>query len=520
MIKNIFIPVKIGSFYIFTERTVAIKITKSELIAAVVAAHGKRRKIEQLIREPIEQDMLIDYQERATKAITALMSKISSVTNIVAIMPSASIIFKEISVPLMSVQKMKMIVPFELEPLLPYSLDTALIDSVVTHENKETKQADLLVAAIKQDVLDNYLTPFTNAHISPQRVTTDIIELYSLYSAVPEYKNSKETTLLFTINADSTTIGLIVEHQLKAVRVIPKGLTSVSPVTESGESIHLEDPATRAAFDKLLNDITMTAQGFMAKMVAQPVAKMILCGPATEIKDIAEHISSVAGLPCELLTVNKLLYMGATSSKNGLSNEFIVPLAAALQFPISEDFDLNQQKAATSQDSLVGKQIISTAVLILCVLGALLTNSMLTKRSLNKEIKARESEAVAVLKKQLDLVVPKGKTSLNDIMKIAQIEVAKKEDIWFALSSQNRFSFLTYLQELSTRLNREALGLELRQLTVNEDSMSLEGQVKSFPALADFEEALSKSPLFKTVSKPQDVKFSVKIILDKSQGLQ
>lgn len=499
MIKNIFIPTNIGSFYIFTERTVALKVTKLEVVAAVVAAHGSRRKIEELIKEPIEQDLIIDYQERAAKAIKNVLSKITSVTNIIAVVPSSSIIFKEIVVPLMSAQKMKMIVPFEIEPLLPFSLDSAFVDSIVIKEDTTTKKAHLLVAAIKQDVLQNYLTPFTLAGIAPQRVTTDIMELYSLYCAVPEYKESRETTVLLNINTDTTTVGLVVEHQLKAVRVLPMGET--------------------APLHKLLAEVMATTQGFMAKLSASPVTKIILFGSATETKDITEQIYANTQITCELFTINKLLHMGATSSKNGLANEFIVPLATALLFTKTENFDLNQPIAAAKRDSLIGKQIITTGALILLLLSALLTNSMLTKRSLNNELKAREAETIAVLKKQLELVPPKGKASLNDIKKWAQQEVAKKEDIWFALSSQNRFAFLTYLQEISTRLNREKLGLEIRQLTLNEDAMTLEGQVKNFAALADFEEALSQSTLFKTVSKPQDIKFSVKIILEK-QGLE
>lgn len=499
MIKNIFIPNNIGSFYIFTERTVALKITKTNVIAAVVAAHGSRRKIEQVIEEPIVQDLVIDFQERAAAAIKSVMSKVQNGTNIIAIIPSASIIFKEITVPYMSTQKMKMIVPFEIEPMLPFSLETAFVDSIVTHEDSSAKQAHLLVATIKQDVLQNYLAPFTLAGVTPQRVTTDILELYSFYCAVPEYKENKETTILLYIGTETTQVGLIVEHQLKAVRVLHGGATT--------------------PLNKILADVMATAQGFMAKVAAQPVTKIILCGPLTENKDIPEHVTEITHVQCQVLTINKLLYMGATSSKSGLSNECIVPLATALLFPTTADFDLNQPVATGKRDSLIGKQLIVAGVLIVAVLSMLLINSILTKRSLNNEIKARETETISLLKKQLDLTPPKSKTSLSDIKKLAQIEVAKKEDIWFALSSQNRFAFLTYLQELSTRLDREKLGLELRQLTLNEDShtMTLEGQVKNFAALSDFEEALGQSSLFKTVSKPQDIKFSVKIMLEKQE---
>ena len=81
MIKNIFIPQKIGSFYIFTERTIGIEISKTEVLAAVVSAHGTRRRIEQLVKEPIAQDPLVDYQERAGKAPASPTTTLTSPPN-------------------------------------------------------------------------------------------------------------------------------------------------------------------------------------------------------------------------------------------------------------------------------------------------------------------------------------------------------------------------------------------------------------------------------------------------------
>ena len=152
-------------------------------------------------------------------------------------------------------------------------------------------------------------------------------------------------------------------------------------------------------------------------------------------------------------------------------------------------------------------------------MSILLVNSIFTIRSLSSEIKASETEAITLLQRQLGLTIVKGKkggaVSLDSVNAQANSEIAKKENIWFALSNENRFSFLAYLQELSTRLNREELGLDLRQIIISKDAntMTLEGQVKNFEALRMLEDDLNQSTLFQLVSKPQDLKFNVKIIL-------
>jgi len=521
MIKDIFIPTQIGSFYIFTERTLALKINKTEIIAAISTAHGSRRKIELLIKEPIEQDMLIEQAERTAQALTKVIERAGKYTNFVLLVPTALVLFKEISVPYMSNKKMKLVAPFEVEQLLPFPLDAAAIDSIVTQTDATTNKAQLLVAAVKHDILQAYMAPCLMAGIVPDRITTDIFELYALYEALPEYSASEAPTLLVDIGTQATQLGIIINKQLKFVRSIPKGLPYTATSTAETEAPHLEDAAVQQAVNKILADITFTLENFSAKRSpAMPtVERIIVAGQAVDIKGLDEYITQHMGITCSLLPINKLLYMGDTSSKNGLMNEYLIPVAASLPLQATQEFNLNQKLADASLKSSFTKQLIAAGVITLLILVMILTNSILTKRSLKNEIQAREDQAIALLKKDLNLTI-KGKKSLQEVKKLAQSEVLRKEEIWSKLSRQNRFSFLMYLQELSTRLNREALGLELRQLIISEDThtIMLDGQVKNFPALATLEENLNQSPLFESVSKPQDTTFNVKIVLNKSQN--
>lgn len=515
MIKNIFIPEKIGSFYIFTERTVGIEITATEILAVLVVAHGTRRRIEQVVKQAINQDPVIDHTERVSEALKAVFAKIGSYTQLVACIPSESVIFKELSVPLMSEQKIKMIVPFEIESQLPFGLDQAATDAIIVQKDISAKKADVFVAALKQETLQNYLAPFVAINKIPDRITTDVFELYGFYHAIPEYQNNEQTTLLLAIDETTTQLMLLVKNHIKAVRVIPKGLADLH--TENN-LIHLEDEKTQTVFNTLLREVNLTVETFFNRLSGiTKLEKIVLCGKATEIKGLQEYVSQQLKTPCELLTLNRILHNGAVTSKLALSNEFVVPLAAAFSSEITGNVNLNYLAAEEKTNSLLDKQLISAGVLIGLVFIMLLTNSILTKRNLKNEIAASEGEAISLLTKKLNMTLPKGKRSLEQVNAAARNEIAKKANIWFALSSSNRFSFLAYLQDLSTRINREALGFDLRQLTSNKETniMTLEGQVKNFEALRTLEEDLNQSKLFEAVSKPQDLKFNISITLAK-----
>lgn len=515
MIKNIFIPTKIRSFYIFTERIAAIEITQTQIIAVLVIAHGKRRTIDGLVKEPISQDPALSYQERAVGALRTVVQKLGKYTELIALIPSISVVFKELSVPLLSEKKMKMIVPFEVEQLLPFPLNEASIDSIIVGRNATTHKAHLFAAAVKQDLLANHLAIYEAAKLVPDRISTDIFELYGLYETIPEYQAIKGTVVLLNIEQTTTRMLLIKDHELQAVRVIPQGLLLHNASVDQN------------SLKSLAREVTMTLNTLSGKLETEPSAKVvkaIICGRAADIKDITQQMESELHITCEILSVQKVLHQGTIVGKNGLSNEFIIPLATALTSNTTEDFNLNQQLAQLEENKIISGQIIVSAILIITVLSAFMINSIFTSRSLSAEIKASEGEAITLLQRQLGLTIAKdkktGTVSLDTVNAQANNEIVKKENIWFALSSENRFSFLAYLQELSTRINREAIGLELRQLSVSKDTdtMTLEGQVKNFEALRMLEEELNQSTLFQTVSKPQDLKFTIKIVLNKTDG--
>lgn len=515
MIKQIFIPEKIGSFYIFTERTVGIEISKTEILAALVSAHGTRRKIELLVKEPISQDQTIALHERIHAALAAVFAKLGSYTQLIITIPSDYLIFKEISVPLMGAHKMKMILPFEVESQLPFPLDQASIDAIVVSRDSAARKASLCIAAIKRDTLTNLLAPYSTLGVTADRVTTDLFEIYGLYHTIPEYHHNQEPTLLLMIDETTTQLLLLINNQIKGIRVMQRGLASLH---QESASIHLDDHVTMRALDGLFDEIKLTIENFFTKLHRiQQIARVIICGKTTEIKGFQEYVARVLQVPCELLTLNRVLHNNTVTTNLPLSNEFFVPLAAALLSPVTEDVDLNRQAAEAKSNSIIEKQLVSAGILTSLLFIMLLANAIITQRSLRNELAASEAEAVTTLSKKLNLSLPKGKRTLDQVNVLARQEIERKENIWFALSSGSRFSFLTYLQDLSTRIHRDALGLDLRQLTINKDTsqMTLEGQVKNFDALRTLEEDLSQSKNFRSVSTPQDLKFTIDIVLKK-----
>ena len=129
MIRDIFIPRIVGNYYIFAQRIVGFDIGKTYIQATLVKAYKKTRTIEKCIREKISDEIDLSYEERASKTILKILKNIGSYDAIVSSLPTGLIVFKELTVPFLSSEMISQVVSYEIEPLLPFALDQAVVDA-------------------------------------------------------------------------------------------------------------------------------------------------------------------------------------------------------------------------------------------------------------------------------------------------------------------------------------------------------------------------------------------------------
>ena len=503
MLRNIFLPDEIRTYYLFTQRIIGFEVGKTHVFATVIKTYGKKRVIEQLIEEPISADPASNYNEQVSAAIKAVLKKAGPYDSIFTALSSSVVVFKELTVPFVNLQKIKMIIPFEVESLLPFALQDAVIDAIVTKTDTATQQSEVIVAAVKNDYIQEHVQLFETAGVSPQKITVDMLELYGFFSSIPEYAQLQGAVAVIDLSHSATRIIIMLNGQLKIVRFLAKNFQS----------------------SNFLADIQFTLQTSLAKLPKSfnNFTTILLTGIGSETPDITESIHTLMQAPCEQLYAHKIIKNGTISTKNqiGIPSSFVISLATALSSSITDQFNLRQNYVSASEEKLLTQQLVTAAILMLLIITSYSLHSFFTVRSLSKEAENSEKEAIDTLKKVFTL--KSGRTSLDQANKTARVELAKEEAIWFSLSTQNRFSFLTYLEELSSRIDRKGLGLDLRRVAIKtnegtgEDILSLEGQVKDYNALRSLEEALNESKMFTNVPKLQETKFAITMILDKAQ---
>ena len=204
MIKNIFLPEKYGSHYIFGTIFIGIEITGSEMNVVQVKAQGTKRIIEKSASIAIAAaEPNQEWQVKASQALQTVLNGFNLHDHVIATLPSSQVIIKRMRVPFTDPEKIAQIIGFEVEPLLPFPLSEALVDCIITQTLPAEKSAELLIVAVQKERIEKIKTIFDLAQIPLNGVTVDILSLYNLaYRMLPA--TTTGSTVFVTTGAQTT----------------------------------------------------------------------------------------------------------------------------------------------------------------------------------------------------------------------------------------------------------------------------------------------------------------------------
>jgi len=541
VIKNLFLPEKIGSYYIFPKHIVGFDINKHVVHAAYVYVQGKKITIKDCLEELIEPGTQESYSARVSAAVTRILNNIPKYDAVHSSMSSSVAIFKTLVLPFTTYEKIKMVVAYEIEPSLPFALKDAVIDFVITKVDKENNQSEVLVVAVQKQYITQHLSLFENLPTLPDVITIDMIALYNLYCQISYYSKIQGGVALIDLRSNETRIMYINNGQLKLIRSISDGLLdrakeisstlNITPkdameqILRFGHGEAVSPEFTKALSDsmsKFWNKISFTLNSLSAQNTSNPINKIIVLGEGATIKDVASFAQKQLDIECELFKANELFNdkQITIENKNCMGPTHLISLGTAL--PAVEPFNLRTETSDTSQADTTKKQLLTALGLSLAMLLGMVGFSWYKSSQLSSEVNSAATQGIKKLKFVLDDKV-KGKSRKNSVIQLdsmvrtAQTVVKDKEKTWFAFDGPARATFLHYLYELFTTLDKESLGLTINQLSIKDDVLNLKGEVRDLPSLAIFNQRLRESKLFKYIGSLQEEVFDIDIPLSLSE---
>ncbi len=535
MIKNIFLPERIGDIFLFSQKYLGLEITKTALIGARVLITGKKVTIYEFDYDPI-----IKNEEETDQILIANLNKFfqknDSFLPINLSLPNNLIIFKELTIPFLEEEKIREILPFELEPQIPFSLHNIAFDFIITKQNFVEKKSVIFVAIIQKKELNHVLELIKAAGGTTSKITVDLFALYGLYLIHPIYKNIHEAVALIDVGFQYTAVSYINQQQLQATRSINIGLNiiakNIAKKTKQTPGEVLEQiirfgisKTANQIFNKSLEEelthfyaqLQFTLNTF-ASQTDQTVQRIILLSRGTKIKELDTQFEKFFELPTEFFNTHKLLELPTLTTKKNINSiplQNLISFASVYPFSPTSSFDLLIMHEAKEHEQILEKQIIVAFIMLLVFFGTLIGYRYMQVTKIENQINKARKSALLQIKNKFEIV----ENNLATAVESAQIKLNEEQAIWEDISGASRFSFLKYLQELSSKIDRKGIGLDLKKLILNKKSIILVGQVPDFPDLKTLKEELNESKLFKLASVPQEPNFKeIKLTITPEDG--
>jgi len=538
MIKNVLIPERVGNYYLFAKRIVGFYVDSLSVTATQIYLAGSTVKVEQIFHETVPTDEQLSYEERVAQVIKGILERVGKYDSVYTAMPSSQVIFKTLRLPFVTYEKVKMVVNYEVEPLLPFELDDAVIDFIIIKQLPDEGSSEVIVAAAQKSSIAEHISFFEHAGVSPHKIDVDVFSLYGLYTRIPAYRAMSGGVAFVDIGSKASHVLFVRDAQLKAVRVLPTGMDDfVTAVTnacglsrqEARAAIGTfgltkkEDQQYHNALTGSLTSFFKSVQFTLSSFISQEegdgeaITKFILSGGGSAIAGLTNFVSDQSAVPCDLFDIMPLIEdkQITVKKKRVLSGAELTSFSVAFSSAVTQKFNLLPPSLSAPRDTLLlTKQLIMGSLFVVFVFGLLFIHSFFQIRSLRREVNESQEQVISILKERFPGLKDEEEDEENfdSIVEEAETAVKKEESVLFAFSGS---PFLKYLLELHG-LDQEGLGLEVERVKIEKGILTLTAKVRDFPELKELEKELRQSTIFRYEGSVPNIDFTMKISLAKN----
>lgn len=262
----------------------------------------------------IDSLRLVDSLKEAIKK-----ANIKTKNTAIAISGHSSVIIKRISLPEMSEEELSESIKFEAEQYVPFDIEDVNLDFQILGPKEEPGQMDVILVAVKKDIINEYISVVKEAGLNPVIVDIDAFALENMYGINYEIEPGKNVALL---NIGASTINL---------GILKGGISVFTRDSSLGSNLHTEalqrefnisyenaerlkrgepienvsqddaDSVIEAASEEILNEIIRSFDYFRSTTIHEDISEVILSGGCALIKNFANMISERAGIETRIV---------------------------------------------------------------------------------------------------------------------------------------------------------------------------------------------------------------------------
>ncbi len=273
---------------------------------------------------PISPELIVEGSIidaiRVTESLRELVrkAKIKAKDAVIAISGHSSVIIKRISLPEMSEEELAESIKFEAEQYVPFDIEDVNLDFQILGPKEEPGQMDVILVAVKKEVINDYVSVVREAGLNTAIVDVDAFALENMYGINYEIESGRNVAL---VNIGASTINM---------NILKGGVSVFTRDSSVGSNIHTDalqkefsisyeeaerlkrgEPVERVrpedAYSLIMNasgdifsEVARSMDYFRSSTLQTEVKEVILSGGCALIKGFPDELSGKIGIPVKV----------------------------------------------------------------------------------------------------------------------------------------------------------------------------------------------------------------------------
>jgi len=445
-----------------------------------------------------------------------------STDRVVVSVPVHLVSLRMLVLPFEDARKLEKVVPFEIEGLLPYSLEEVVVDYQVT-EVVDGK-SHLLVAAVPRSLMKNYLDHLTRAGINPESVELDGMALMNLARHVfPGSPGAPDRgdgdTAVLDIGASKTIVCILHRGQPRFLRTLLWGgrdvtaavseACGISPaeaeemkrqggLVDDGVSSVRPNGISQAigrALQPLVSELVRTFHVYQTQEATpdrSDITEVVLYGGGSQLKGLESYLESELG-------VHATTHTPKIASSNGNRWDPALALSLGLALKGTQLADGSRMNFRKGEFAYGRETAASRSRARYVWVGALLVAAVAAAdlyMKYNLQVGKYERLRTQV-REEFHAMFPDVKNVVDEVQQ-AKTAVAdmKKKSTLFGLGD---WTPLQLMAELTRRMP-PSVKIEVQDFVIEQGRLRLEAETDSFESVDKIKGALGQFEAFKDVT--------------------
>ena len=408
--------------------------------------------------------------------------------------------YRNLQIPFKDAKKIQMVLPFEMEPTIPYPVDDLVIDFIEMESTHQSDHTDIIAVSVPQSELDPYIKALADIKIDPEVITVSGLPAAL---CLCNQSDPDENQLFLEINKASSTLFVVENGHIKLIRSFP---TPTADENRAGSLAALVR-RTLAAFDEL------------SPVEFQPL-EMVVTGTGLNGSNFANDVANILDLPVKLSNFADHLNIPVDSKDIKPWDPAMMDSALSAALMESEGLrGLNFHRGQFAAKKLFSKYkniLTRTGILAAAVLVLVIFNLISSSYTQNRQLDRFDRQLVDIFRSTF----PEEKR-IEDPFRQMQIKVqeAKKNTV-IQSATTPQIRSIDILNSISASIP-ESIAVDVTRMVISPDTVIISGNTDEYNSVDEIKTSLEKIDSFKKVTitssntdrSGKEVRFQLKVEL-------